>query len=608
MNVDDLGNYDFSGIATAYGIKCVDGRTIQKGAFKKQHGQRVPLVWQHQRNQTSNILGHVILMHEDSGMRAYAFVNNTTQGNDAKELVRNKDIEYFSIYAVRCVQHNKSVSDGDIIECSLVLGAGNPGAKIDDVIMHSNDPFEDDMILDGAQIIQSGHKIEFRIEHNKDEDEEDEEDETLQDIVDSMNSKQQSLLQGIIEHSLEFSLNEGNKITVEESYTDIWNTFTEKQKNAVVVILEELNELEHGDGNMTQNIFTKNKEGNEPKTMSHDDQKAFLERAKTSGMTLRHYVEHVNDNNTLEHAGTYGIDSVGELFPEYKDVHGGRPMWHHNPAEWVEELLKAVSKRPFMKIKSMYADLTADEARARGYIKGNLKVEQVFPVLKRVTTGSMIYVKQAMDREEIIEITDFNVVAWIKEAMRLMLRKEIARAILISDGRAIDDDDKIGETTIRPVLKDAALYAVRKQVALNTSVADYIDEIIRAHDDYRGDSAPVLYCTPSFLTDMLLLKDGDGRYIYDTQGQLARKLRVSKIVTIHEFDGVSYDSGGGTHNLKAIMLNPSDYVIGMNPGGKTTYFDDFDIDYNKYKYLYETMMSGALVAPMTAIVIEESAT
>lgn len=580
--------YDFSGYATRANVKCTDGRVIMPNAFAHQDGERMPLLYQHLHNDPSNILGHVVLENRKDGVYAYGKFNNSPSAQDVKEAVLHGDITSMSIFANNLTERGNAVSHGDIKEVSLVLAGANKGAIIDNLVVQHSDGEEE--YMDGEAIISFGEALvhaesESSSESSSDDDGGD--DETVQDVVDSMNDKQRKVMYALIAAALEEQA-EGGEGEMAQS--------------------EELEE-----NSMTHNVFeqdaAKKDQGPAQKTLTHDEMHAILTSAQELG-SLKKAV--------LQHAATYGIDNIEILFPDAKSV-TTPPEWVKRRTEWVSGVINGARHSPFSRIKSMTADITADEARARGYIKGNKKVEEVFPVMQRVTTPTTIYKKQKLDRDDIIDITDFDVVNWIRQEMRMMLDEEIARAVLIGDGRSkLGTDgkanpDKIDETHIRPIWTDDDFYAPKVQVAPTRKTEELMEDIVRAMDEYEGSGSPTLYTTQTFVTDMLLLKDTLGRRLYNSEAEIMSFLGVNSIVKVPLMKNASrtVTSGEGqsattkTYDLKAIIVNMGDYTIGADKGGEIASFDDFDIDYNQYKYLLETRISGCLIHPKSAVIVEQ---
>ena len=545
--------YDFAGWATKANMRCSDGLTIMNNAFADNDGETVPLVWNHEHSDSNNVLGHAMLQNRNGGVYAYCTFNKTPNGQNAKEMVKNGDITQLSIYANKLKKRNNCVMHGDIKEVSLVLAGANPGAHIEDVICHGD-------IMEDQGVIFTGEDFE-----------EYEGDVELQHADENQNE--------------------------EETIAEVYNSLTPKQKKVVEFMigsaLEDNNMKGEGENNMKQNAFS-NKNNQEEEVLSHSEMTAILDDARRSG-SLRESV--------LAH----GITNIDLLFPDYQNV-DNKPTWITRDMGWVDRVMKSVHHTPFSRIKSMAADLTEDDARARGYIKGNLKKEQVFSLLKRTTDPQTIYKKQKIDRDDAVDITDFDVVAWIKEEMRFMLNEEIARAILIGDGRLASSDDKIKEDHIRPIVNDAALYTIQKSYDVkdltdSTRIKEFMRSAVKARKDYKGSGSPTLYTTEDMLTDMLLLEDNQGRLLFDSVEKIKAYLRVSDVVTVPPMENFSYELDHKKCYLDGIIVNLNDYNVGADKGGAVSMFDDFDIDYNRQKYLIETRCSGALTKPYSAIAI-----
>ena len=584
-------NYDCRGWATKFGVLCGDGRTIMPGAFREQDGQEVPLVWNHQHNDAKNVLGHALLKAEPEGMRAYVTFNDTDQGRNAKALVKNRDITSFSIWAngLRYAgdKSRGNVAHGVIRELSLVLAGANPEAHIDEILAHGEASVDEGVIYNNAGDMEyDSGEFDDTLEHSDEKKEEakmaeetkkTENEETVKDVYDSMSDKQKQ----VVDYMVGMALNEGNK-----------------SKNT-----EEETEVKH-------NVFDKDTERTED-VLSHDAMTAIINDAKKGRLTLKEATE-----DYLEHAaGDYGIKDIGQLFPEYKELNTP-PKFIDRDQSWVSVVMNGVKHVPFSRVKTSFADITADEARARGYTKGKKKIEEVFTLLKRTTDPQTVYKKQKLDRDDVIDITNFDVVAWIKGEMRGKLNEEIARAVLIGDGRLSSSDDKIQETHIRPIWTDDSLYSIKRELTAGTTESDtasnLIDDTIRARKEYKGSGNPTLFTSEDVLAEMLLLKDKNGRRIYKSVDELATAMRVAKIVTIPQFDNLTREVTAGsnkdTFTLKAIMVNLTDYTVGADKGGAVSMFDDFDIDYNQLIYLIETRCSGALTVPKSAIVFETKET
>ena len=609
---------DFSGLATAYETKCADGRTIATGAFKHQDGAEVPLVWRHQHDSMDNVLGHGVLAETPKGSRLTAKFNSTKNGLLAKQLVMERNLKSLSVYANQVVQDTTlRVTHGMIREVSLVLSGKNPGAVIDNVFVHSTDPFEDDTILDDEIIIHSGEDIEILVEDEVEEEEEETEEvvehqdgKTVRDVLGTFDDKQKLLLSVMLQrafgHNTESKLTDGDSEVSSSDLQSAYASLDEEQKTVLHAIVGEAIEdkINHGDDMKqkakTHNVFEEGDSDDRAVVMSHDDMNVALADA------IRRKASSLQDI-FIEHAGTYGIDNIDLLFPDAVDVDGGAPRFYSRDLDWVEKVLARTRNTPFARIKSRYADITADEARAKGYVTGAEKFEEVFPILSRTTTPQTIYKKQKLDRDDVIDITDFDVISWMKAEMRVMLREEIARAVLVGDGRTGVDPDKIIATNVRPIWQDDVIYSHLYQFTSGDDSLDIIDGILAQRENYKGAGTPTLYCPPAILTAMLLVRDTTGRRIYETEASLAAAMRVKEIVEVPVMTGLERDAGGGVmYDLLGIVVNLSDYTIGADKGGQTSFFDDFDIDFNQLKFLLETRMSGALTAPKSALVFEQA--
>lgn len=570
--------YDFSGWATRNDLQCADGRVIRRDAFKDCDGIKVPLVWNHDHATATNVLGHALLENRKDGVYTYGWFNETEKGQIAKELVSHGDITQLSIYANKLKQVGHDVVHGAIREVSLVLAGANPGAKIEETMVHSEDSeFGDEGVIYTGEPIQLYHseeaaeETEEALEHadsKPDEGEEKMNEETVQDVVDSMTDKQRRVMYALI----------GMAADRKE---------TEKKEDD-----EEETEVKH-------NVFeTDEAQGN---TLSHSEMQTIISDAKRYGSMK---------DSFMAHAAEYGIESIDMLFPEPKTMNNP-PEFISREMSWVGKVMNGVHHTPFSRIKSVFADITEDDARARGYIKGNLKKDEVFTLLKRTTTPTTVYKKQKLDRDDAIDITDFDVIAWLKSEMRMMLDEELARAILIGDGRLSSSDDKINEGNIRPIISDADLYTIKKKVTVKTSATDpekakaFIRMAVKSRKEYKGSGSPTLFTTEDWLTECILLEDTTGRRLYADENALRSAMRVSSIVTVPVMEGVKGPSSG---DLMGIIVNLNDYNVGADKGGAVNMFDDFDIDYNQMKYLIETRCSGALIKPYSAIVLELDAT
>ena len=571
-------SYDFSGWATKADVRCSDGVTIKHDAFKDCDGKTVPLVWNHQHHSPENILGHALLKNKGEGVYAYCSFNDTASGQNAKELVKNGDISSLSILANELTKRGSDVIHGIIREVSLVLAGANPKAYIEEVLAHSDDSDSGSFVMYFDEPIS--------LEHGEISDEPDEK---------------------TIVHAEETAKKE-DQSDDNETIGDVFNTLSEKQKDVVYAMIgAALGETDEEDGEeetteggneeMKHNVFETEGTEQQKGVLSHDAVKTIIGDAKRFGSMKE---------SVLQHAATYGIDQIDYLIPEAKTLNN-IPDFIKRDTGWVNDVMGSIHRTPFSRIKSVFADITEDEARAKGYMKGKLKKEEVFGLLKRSTTPTTIYKKQKMDRDDVVDITDFDVITWLKSEMRMMLDEEIARAILVGDGRLASSDDKINEQNIRPIWKDEELYTIKTLVNVASSAtADdkakaFIRAAIKARKDYKGSGTPTLFTTEDYLTDMLLLEDSIGHTLYADEAALARKLRVSKIVTVPVMEGLTSSDG---NPLMGIIVNMSDYAIGADKGGAINMFEDFDIDYNQQKYLIETRCSGALIKPYSAIALE----
>ena len=573
-----MEKFDFSGWATKANLKCSDGRTIMKDAFKHNDGQTVPLVWNHQHNDPNEVLGHALLENREEGVYAYCSLNDTETGKTAKLLVQHGDVVALSIYANQLKQNMNNVIHGNIREVSLVLAGANPGASIDSIIMHGEESQEEAVIFTGEDIMlahaEDETSDEESITHADKEDKEEKMDtdkketgdKTLKDVIDTLNEEQKKAVYAMVGMVLE-------------------NAF-DKNKNE---------ESEGGDETMKHNAFDQNDQNNE-NVLSHDAMETIINDGRRYGSLKESF---------LAHADEYGITNIDYLFPEAQTLNK-TPEFIQREMGWVQKVMNGTHHSPFARIKSVFADITEDEARARGYMKGNLKKEEVFSLLKRTTTPTTIYKKQKLDRDDVVDITDFDVVAWLKSEMRMMLDEEIARAILVGDGRLSSSDDKINESNIRPIYNDEELYTIQATVTVaSNATADekakaMIRAAIKARKDYRGSGSPTFFTTEDVLTDALLLEDTMGHRLYKNAGEVADAMRVKEIVTVPVMENVKGKNGG---DLLGIIVNLADYNVGADKGGAVNMFDDFDIDYNQQKYLIETRCSGALTKPKSAIAI-----
>ena len=650
--------FDCSGWATRANMLCSDGRTIRKNAFEDCDVKTVPVVWNHEHNDPNAVLGHALLKNRDDGVYAFITFNNTDAGQNAKLLVQHKDVDRLSIYANKLKQMGGDVIHGIIREVSLVLAGANPGAVIDTVMAHGEDSEEEGIIYSGEFI----ENIEPLFHADKDENKDEVKDEgskkekgapemaeeskttkdtpkknngekTVADVFNTLTEEQKTVVYAMIgqaleeagmkqddeeketkdevKHSKDASAASGEDDS-EETVADVFNTLTDKQKQVVYAMIgqaledagvdtdeedqESDQENKGGNNTMKHNVFDQETNTENQEVLSHSEMMEIFNEAQRNGSLA---------DTVLQH----GITNIDYLFPDAKTI-DNVPGFIKREDDWVAGVMAGVHKTPFSRIKSIFANITADEARARGYIKGKQKIDEVFSLLKRTTTPTTIYKKQKLDRDDVIDITDFDVVAWLKTEMRMMLDEEIARAILVGDGRGNSDDSKINEQNVRPIWTDDDVYTVKTEVAITKSTtADekakaFVKACIKSRKNYKGSGNPAMYMSEDMLIDCLLIEDVNGRVIYDTVEKLATTLRVSKIITVPVMEGLKRVKGANTHFLAGIYVNLNDYNVGADKGGAVNMFDDFDIDYNAQKYLIETRISGAMIKPYGAVAIE----
>ena len=564
--------FDFSGWATRANMLCSDGRVIQKDAFKECDGVTVPLVWNHQHNSVDEVLGHALLENREDGVYAYGTFNDTPSGQNAKLLVQNGDVNRLSIYANKLKQQGSNVVHGVIRELSLVLAGANPGAYIESVMMHGEDSYEEGYIC-AAEHIENVESL-------------------FHSDTDKKGEKEM--------------VEETKKSTDEETVADVFNTLSEKQKTVVYAMIgqaledagvdtdEDDEEDEGGNNNMKHNVF--DQETAQDDILTHSEMMEIIDDAKRNGSLKDAVLQH-------------GIENIDYLFPDAVTV-DKTPGFIKRDDSWVADVMNGVHKTPFSRIKSVLADITEPDARAKGYVKGNLKFEEVITLLKRTTSPTTIYKKQKLDRDDVVDITDFDVVAWLKSEMRMMLDEEIARAVLVGDGRSASSNDKINEQNVRPIWTDDDVYTVKQAVPITKATTEdekaknFIKACIRSRKNYKGSGNPTMFMSEDMLTSCLLLEDTNGRIIYDSIDKLATALRVKKIVPVSVMEGLKREVGSKTHILGGIYVNLTDYNVGADKGGAVNMFDDFDIDYNQQKYLIETRCSGALTKPFSAVAIE----
>jgi HK97 family phage prohead protease len=606
---------DFSGYATKAGLKCSDGRTITPEAFKHMHGEQVPLVWQHGHNSAENVLGHAVLEARADGVYAYGFFNDTKSGVTAKQLVEHKDINKMSIFANQLVEKSKTVHHGQIKEVSLVLAGANPGAKIDYVrVQHSDDP-EDFDVVDDEAVIHTGLQLEF-LEYEGDEETEevvehaDAQDMTVQDIIDSMTEPQRNVLNYMVGAALEDNAPSGDNAAQHSDDNQQTDDNTAEGK------ADESLAHAHQEGKTdVSNVFEQNAGGQAGQggyTLTHADMDKIFKQGKRLGSfrdSIRQFVQGLVDDGTLKHDElAHGINTIDVLFPEAKN-YSNQPDVVKRRTEWVNAVLNGLSHTPFTRVKSIVADLTLDQARARGYVKADFKKEQWFGVTTRKTSPTTVYIKQKLDRDDILDITDFKVVNWMMAQMRVMLDEEIARAVLIGDGRAVDDVDKIKDPAgassgdgIRSIYNDHDLYASTIYVNVDDSGSTYdevVDSVMDGMEFYKGTGSPVFFTTTRELNNFKKSKDTTGRRLYENNQAVADALGVSAIYTVEPMYDVT--------DLVGIIVNLTDYNTGTDQGGEINQFEQFDIDYNQEKYLLETRLSGALVKVKSALIIKKTA-
>lgn len=584
---------DFSGWATRNDLKCSDGRVIRQDAFKHNDGIKVPLVWNHQHNDVRNVLGHAWLENRPEGVYTYGFFNDSESGEIGRILVKHGDICALSIYANQLQQRGADVIHGCICEVSLVHKGANPGAFIDSMLQHGENSDDEAIIYTGMPLYLS-HSDADKQEDKADDGEKKETSEKKDDPEKKTDSDE------------------------EKTVADVINSMTEEQKNVMYAMIgramddqgesdpesEDNNDDDSkgGTNTMKHNVFDKDDRQKENVLVHSDGSEVSSEEISTIFGDIKRY------GSLKDSVLAHGIDNVDYLFPDAQTL-ANTPEFIQRDTGWVKKVMSGVHHTPFSRIKSIFADITEDDARAKGYFKGKLKKEEVFGLLKRTTTPTTVYKKQKMDRDDVVDITDFDVVAWLKSEMRMMLDEELARAYLIGDGRLASSDDKINEQNIRPILKDEELYTIQATVSVQSSATEddkareFIRTAIKARKNYKGSGQPTLYTTEDILTDCLLLTDTTGRDLYTDVAQLAKKLRVKEIVTVPVMEGVNGKNGGA---LMGIIVNLADYNVGADRGGAVNMFDDFDIDYNQQKYLIETRCSGALIKPYSAIALELS--
>jgi len=627
-------SYDCSGWATKANMLCSDGRTIRKNAFEECDGKTVPVVWNHEHNDPNAVLGHAVLENRDNGVYAYISFNNTEAGQNAKTLVQHKDIDRLSIWANKLKQMGGDVIHGVIREVSLVLAGANPGAVIDSVMAHG-DGSEEEAIIRCGEYIDFDDELTHSDEGKKGETEvgtdnkeqkpaaKNNDEKTVADVFNTLTEEQKTVVYAMIGQALEeagvntddedkkevkHAASDDSVADSDETVADVFNTLTEKQKTVVYAMIGQAledagvdtDDVEHSEEGETDfmkcNVFDKETNTQDQEILTHSEFQEIIGEARRRGSLKDAFLEH-------------GITDIDTLFPDAQTI-DKTPGFIQRDNGWVAGVMAAVHKTPFSRVKSIFADITEDEARAKGYIKGKQKKDEVFKMLKRVTTPVTVYKKQSLDRDDMLDITDFDMIPWLKGEMRMMLNEELARAFLFGDGRSTSAEDKINEQNIRPVWTDDDVYTVKSEIAITKATTAeekaqaFIKACIKSRKAYKGSGNPTMYMSEDMLTDCLLLEDKNGRVIYDTVEKLATRLRVNKIVPVPVMEGLSRIKGANTHFLAGLYVNLTDYNVGTDRGGDVTMFDDFDIDFNKQKYLIETRCSGAMCKPYGAVAIE----
>lgn len=601
----DYSDCDFAGWATKFNVLCADGRIIKHGAFNDIDGAKIPLIYNHIHDNLSDVLGHAYMECRDEGVYAYGYFNETEQARIAKEAVQHGDMDSLSIWANHLKQVGPYVEHGEIKELSLVLAGANPGAYIEDVALaHGEMP----NMSDYEANIYSGEQLE--IIHSSDGNPD---MKTLQGIIGQLNTILENSNKNIVAHAIkDMPVDKKDTTKDTETVKEVLNSMSDTQRKLTYALVQDaLDSSSKKDDSTTTN--SDNKEDKAMPTIEHNIFEKNAEGATLAHQDMEKYNEAISDGKRYgslkESFLAHGITNVEYLFPDAKTLNASPEFISRNQG-WVDDVMNGVHHTPFSRIKSVFADLREDEARARGYIKGKLKKEEVFSLLKRTTTPQTIYKKQKIDRDDIIDITDFDVIIWLKSEMRLMLNEEIARAVLVGDGRLTSSDDHIKEDSIRPIWKDSDLYTIKYAIPITkeSTAAEkanaFIEACVRARIEYKGSGNPKLFAPESIITECLLLKDKNGRTIYDNIDKLATACRVSKIVSVPVMENLTRVDKTDTLTLQGIIVNLQDYNIGADKGGAINMFDDFDIDYNAQKYLIETRISGALIKPLSAIAIE----
>lgn len=586
--------FDFSGWATKNDLTCSDGRTIKHNAFKENDGQRVPLVWQHGHNAVDNVLGHALLENRDEGVYAYCAFNDTPGAENAKELVKHGDVKALSIYANRLDQRGADVIHGNIVEVSMVLSGANPGALIDNVALEHSDgswtESEDEAVIYSGLTLSHDSGETTEDTESMDEDEVyDEDDLTVADVLETLDDDQRLAVAALIEEISGDVDDEDEDFDEDEEFDEDYDD-------------EDYDEdAEHGDFGgdtlMHSNIFEGDARAAMGPHLSHADEELIFAEARKPGMTLRTAV--------LAHAADYGIKNPELLFPDATNL-DPEPQRIMRENSWVSKVLQGAKHSPFSRVKTQWSNLTADDLRAKGYVKASRKKDVVYEVANRKTEPTTVYNKTKIDRDDVLDITTFNVVAWMQQNLRLALEEELARAVLIGDGREVSNSDKIKETNIRPIWKDDELFSHKVLVDKDAKTEDVIDIVRRSRKFYKGSGMPVLFTTNAFVCDMLEIKDINKRYIYETKQAVANALNVSDVIEVEVMEGAKREVAGKTQNLLGIIVNMQDYTLGADKGGETSFFEQFDIDFNQQKYLLEARCSGSLTKYKSAIVIEKA--
>ena len=581
--------FDFSGWATKNDLTCSDGRTIKHNAFKENDGQRVPLVWQHGHNAVDNVLGHALLENRDEGVYAYCAFNDTPGAENAKELVKHGDVKALSIYANRLDQRGADVIHGNIVEVSMVLSGANPGALIDNVALEHSDgswtESEDEAVIYSGLTLSHDSGETTEDTESMDEDEVyDEDDLTVADVLETLDDDQRLAVAALIEEISGDVDAEDEDFDEDEDYDEDYDE-----------------DAEHGDSGgdtlMHSNIFEGDALHSVGPRLSHADEERIFAEARQPGMTLRTAV--------LAHAADYGIKNPELLFPDATNL-DPEPQRIMRENSWVSKVLQGAKHSPFSRVKTRWSNLTADDLRAKGYVKASRKKDVVYEVANRSTEPTTVYNKTKIDRDDVLDITTFNVVAWMQQNLRMALEEELARAILIGDGREVSNPDKIKESNIRPIWKDDELFSHKVLIDKDAKTPDIIDAVRRSRKFYKGSGMPVLFTTNAFVCDMLEIKDINQRYIYETKQAIANALNVSDVIEVEVMEGAKREVGGKTQNLLGIIVNMQDYTLGADKGGETSFFEQFDIDFNQQKYLLEARCSGSLTMYKSAIVIEKA--